>query len=706
MRRHALWLSVLSLLVCGGVCSAADETSKDTPRGTTIPPEPVPLRPGGGLSVRTPVARPGVVKGVRSWTIETRRHRWAATNMALSPDGTLVATSGYDGMVRLWDTQTGELKRVLVGHDSYSYGLTWSADGRYLASAGSFDYTVRVWEARTGLPLKVLRGLKDAPITVAFSPDGALLAAGTGGSGYVPVWQVAKGKLLKTAETGKPVLDLAFSPDGRTLACAVSEVGVSLLAAPDWTATSKIDLTGQNPRGLSFLAGGKELVAGGDKHLVVWDVAAKKVVRKLDGNVAGLARHGNRVAVASSPGKVIDLKTGTPGAALPPAQAVGWSSDGKAIYLLAGDEVVRVDPDKGTLLTRWSVAESGYVSWAPGRPVLTGVPGVEPRLWETTTGKLLHTLKGHTAMTTSAAWSPGGKIVATGGYDRTVRVWSPATGKLLRTLGGFETAVTALAVAGDGRIAAGLADGKVRIFAADATKPLRTHAAHTDAVKTLAWGRDGRLASGGVDAVVHIWGTDAKKPVRSLENAGSVECVAFAPSGKWLAAGSSENRVNVWSYPGGKLVQEWSALGSPPAVSALAWAPDSNLLLVGRANHTLQLWDLKLGKKEPRQSFVVMAPVHGVAWAAGGKTMVTCTIDRGVRFWNTATGQLLATLLAEKDQMCCVAAEGHYRVPNDAATELVYVVLTATGMDTHAPKAFAAKYRWKNDPTRARMVGR
>src|SRR5262249_6787384 len=151
--------------------------------------------------------------------------------------------------------------------------------------------------------------------------------------------------------------------------------------------------------------------------------------------------------------------------------------------------------------------------------------------------------------TTTLAWSPGGKILATGAHDRTVRVWNPASGKLLRTLEGFTTAVTALAVAGDGKIAAGSADGKVAVFAAEATKPLRVHSAHTESVKSLAWARDGRLASGGLDAAVRIWGTDVKKPARALENAGSVECLAFSPSGKWLAVGSSESRVNVWTYP-------------------------------------------------------------------------------------------------------------------------------------------------------------
>jgi WD40 repeat protein len=197
---------------------------------------------------------------------------------------------------------------------------------------------------------------------------------------------------------------------------------------------------------------------------------------------------------------------------------------------------------------------------------------------------------------------------------------------------------------------------------------------------------------------------DANKPVRDLKNAGSVECLAFSPNGKCLAGGASEHRVNMWTYPGGKLTHELSSLGSPPAVSALAWSPDSALVLSGRANHTVQLWDARHGKQ--KSSFTVMAPVQSVAWSAGSRTMVTCTIDRSVRFWNTTTGQIQATLIAEKDQLCCVSAEGHYRVPKETETELVYVTLTKTGMDTHAPKAFRKKFGWQNDPTRAKMVGR
>jgi WD40 repeat protein len=702
MQRHLVWLAVL-LLIAASANGWADEPAKEKTKGTTIVPEPVSLRQGGGLSIRTPVARPRSVKGARSWTIETSRHRWAAIDIALSGDGALLATSGYDGMIRLWDTTTGRLVRVLVGHDSYVYGMAFSADGRYLASAGSFDVTVRVWETETGLPVRVMKGLKEAPTVVAWSPDGSLLAAGTIESGYVSVWRAATGKLVKTVSSGKTIRSLAFSPDGQLLACGVYQVGVVLRSSPGWGVDAQIDLTGQDSRSLAFSKDGKQLVAAGTKQAVAWDVYGKKLAKRFDWSADLLARHGNRVAVCSPAGKTYDLVTGKPGVAIPTGGAVCWSQDGKAIYVLSGDHVLHVDPAKGMEVKRWSVAETGTIWWYPGRPMVTGIGSLTPRLWDQTTGKLLHTLEGHTAGTAALAWSPGGKILATGGYDKTVRVWNPSTGKLVRTLVGPEAAVTALAVSGDGKIAAGAADKKVYVFAKEGTKPVKVYSGHTDAVRALAWGRDGRLASGGLDAVVRIWGTEPTKPLHSLENAGSVVSLAFSPNGKWLAAGASEQRVWVWTYPGRKLVHEFTSGGDPPAVSALAWSPDSSQLLAGRANHTLQLWDLKSDK--PRQSIGVMAPVQSVSWAAGGKTMATCTIDRCVRFWSSANGQLLTTVVMDKDQVGAIHAEGYHRVANEKETELVCVVLTAKGMDTLTLSRFAKDYVWKNNSARARMTG-
>lgn len=156
----AVRLLAISLLAAGLCAVSASRTAgQANPKAKPKPGAPLVHDPadlpkfGDPLSIRTPVQRPGPLKGVRSWTIETKRHRWYPTILALSPDAKHLATGGYDGIIRIWNVETGEFKRALVGHDSYVYGLAYSPDGNYLASAGSFNATARVWDTKTGMPV-------------------------------------------------------------------------------------------------------------------------------------------------------------------------------------------------------------------------------------------------------------------------------------------------------------------------------------------------------------------------------------------------------------------------------------------------------------------------------------------------------------------------------------------------------------------------
>jgi dipeptidyl aminopeptidase/acylaminoacyl peptidase len=128
--------------------------------------------------------------------------------VAFSPDGSVIAASGWDGTIRRWDAETGEEQPRLQGHHGSVYDIAFSPDGRRLASA-SGDKTVRIWDVPTGDEVAVFRdfpeGTSGEVWGIAFSPDGTRLAVGIR-NGTVRLWdsvprarRIAERKALRAA---------------------------------------------------------------------------------------------------------------------------------------------------------------------------------------------------------------------------------------------------------------------------------------------------------------------------------------------------------------------------------------------------------------------------------------------------------------------------------------------------------------------------
>ena len=142
---------------------------------------------------------------------------------AFSPDGTRLATGGFDQTVKLWDPATGAEVRTLYGHKSFVRGVAFSPDGKLLASV-SEGKDVRLWEVATGRELATFHGHSSFRSAVAFHPDGRRIASG-GADGTVKIWDVRRSRpVVFRGHTGW-VTRVAFRRDGRRVA---SETGDEL----------------------------------------------------------------------------------------------------------------------------------------------------------------------------------------------------------------------------------------------------------------------------------------------------------------------------------------------------------------------------------------------------------------------------------------------------------------------------------------------
>ena len=117
-------------------------------------------------------------------------HGYGIVSAAFSPDGTTLASGGFDRAVKLWDVAAGREWATLDGHEGWVAAVAFSPDGTILAT-GSHDQTIKLWDAATGRELATLRGHTGNVYTVAFSPDGTLLASGSL-DGTVRLWDVAQ----------------------------------------------------------------------------------------------------------------------------------------------------------------------------------------------------------------------------------------------------------------------------------------------------------------------------------------------------------------------------------------------------------------------------------------------------------------------------------------------------------------------------------
>lgn len=567
-------------------------------------------------------------------------HEGWITSAWLSEAGDRILTAGWDGVAKVWDTQTGEV----FGKLADCYGSAWfSPDGK-TAVSGHLDNTVKVWKADGG---SIIQTINTHPGPMALSSDSDFLITADMDN-TLKLWEVATGRLRKVlVGHTENVTSVTFAGDGLLVLSSSYDGTVRL-----WDAkTGRLLRTFEGHAGpvncvRSAASGSVAVSCGWDGTVKTWSLTSPLPYRapmalcRIQASETVLSAgvdYENRLIEAREALGRGDMKTVT-GKIHAARSQKGYSRGSEAVELW-GSLYTRL-PRKG-LNGGWEgVVMTGHedsvtsvsISQDGGR-VLSGGLDRTLRLWSPSSGSLIKTLRGHTDRVNAVDMSGDGALAVSGSGDWTVRLWDVEAGESLTAMEGHAGPVNAVALSGDGAFAvSGGGDGIVILWGVSSGRRARKFVGHAGSVNGVAVTRDARMIiSGGDDKDLRLWETITGDQICVMSgHLRPVHTVCFNHDGSRAISGSVDGEIRLWDTATGECLKVMSD-GSDP-VNSLSFTVDGAYAFSGHASGSARLWELKSGS--PVRIFTGhSASVNSVRLAWDVRIAVSAGADKTVKTW-------------------------------------------------------------------------
>jgi WD40 repeat protein/predicted Ser/Thr protein kinase len=419
------------------------------------------------------------------------------SSLRFSPDGKLLASTAVDKTARLWDVDTGRELAVLRGHDDVVLISAFSPDQRLLVTAGR-DRTLRLWEVATGRQVGVLRGGSASAAGLAFSPNGELLISVTR-PGEVNLWNY-KSALSRT-----------------NLAVAVPEGIVWAEVLPDarhwWSSTDAMDWT------LYRLGESRPIFQTFDTNLAL--IHAKSYHAGTD-QIALYRQDGSLTLRNLSTSSERRFAGGKPSL----GATVGFSLDGGLVGVGVGlnymhglddstNSVLVWRTDTGQLIREFKGPSDELVFSRDNRYVATCDVRGYVQLNNLETG-VVRPLGSHGTQVHGMAFSPDGKLLASGSTDGVIKLWNTDDGSEKSSFQTQTTGVLAVEFSPDGgRLVCGTLDGYLQVWDLATGLKVAAFRQHRQPIGSVFFADADTIVTGGLDQI-RTWRAGQARPAGEI----------------------------------------------------------------------------------------------------------------------------------------------------------------------------------------------